>query len=150
MSGKKTRWCHHYQFQLENRTYYGTFPSARSETEARKLERDEKAKVRLGLHQENKPIDGDFCTFVNNTYLKYARENKKSYKHDEFRCKILLDYFAGKRFSSITMLDVVRFIKYRLSTKIKRHNQRSELSSPGVLSMFTRKCHCCLQSSAWL
>jgi len=35
-------------------------------------------------------------------YLPYARENKRSYKHDGFRCKVLIDYFAGKRFSGIT------------------------------------------------
>ncbi len=130
MSVRKRGGVYHYQFQLKNRTYYGTFPDARSETEARKLERDEKARVLLGLRQEDNPIDGDFCTFVNDTYLKYATENKKSYKHDEFRCKVLTDYFAGKRFSDITMLDVVRFIKYRLSTKIKRHNQKSEATKP--------------------
>src|SRR5215204_6415716 len=70
-------------------------------------------------------LDGDFCTFVTDVYLPYGRENKRSYVHDEFRCKVLTDYFAGKLFSGITMLDVVRFIKYRLSTKIRRHNQVS-------------------------
>src|SRR5215213_9187125 len=78
-------------------------------------------------------VDGDFCTFVTDVYLPYARENKRSYVHDEFRCKVLTDYFAGKRFSGITMLDVVRFIKHRLSTKIRRHNQKSastKLRSP--------------------
>src|SRR5215212_7538662 len=125
MSVRKRGGVYHYQFQIKNRTYYGTFEDAKSDGEARKLEKDEKAKVRLGLRKEDKSIDGDFCTFVNDVYLPYARENKRSYKHDEFRCKVLTDSFAGKRFSGITMLDVVRFIKYRLSTKIRRHNQVS-------------------------
>ena len=133
MSVRKRGGVYHYQFQIKNRTYYGTFEDAKSDGEARKLEKDEKAKVRLGLRKEDKSIDSDFCTFVNDVYLPYARENKRSYKHDEFRCKVLTDYFAGKRFSGITMLDVVRFIKHRLSTKIRRHNQKSaptKLRSP--------------------
>ncbi len=132
MSVRKRGGVYHYQFQIKNRTYYGTFEDAKSDGEARKLEKDEKAKVRLGLKQ-NKPIDGDFCSFVNDVYLPYARENKRSYVHDEFRCKVFTDYFAGKRFSGITMLDVVRFIKHRLSTKICRYNQKSaptKLRSP--------------------
>ena len=40
--------------------------------------------------------------------------------------KVLIDHFGGKRFRDIKMLDVVRFIKLRLGTKIKRHKQRSE------------------------
>jgi len=132
MSVRKRGGVYHYQFQIKNQTYYGTFEDAKSDVEARKLEKDEKAKVRLGLKQD-KLIDGDFCSFVNDVYLLYARENKRSYVHDEFRCKVLTDYFAGKRFSGITMLDVVRFIKHRLSTKICRHNQKSaptKLRSP--------------------
>jgi len=39
---------------------------------------------------------------------------------------VLTDHFAGKRFRDIKMLDVVRFTKLRLGTKIKRHKQRSE------------------------
>lgn len=132
MSVRKRGGVYHYQFQINNQTHYGTFLEAKSDAEARKLEKDEKAKVRLGLKQD-KLIDGDFCSFVNDVYLPYARENKRSYVHDEFRCKVLTDYFAGKRFSGITMLDVVRFIKHRLSTKICRHNQKSaptKLRSP--------------------
>ena len=91
MSVRKRGGVYHYQFQIKNQTYYGTFLDAKSDAEARKFEKDEKAKVRLGLRKEDKPIDGDFCTFVNDVYLPYARENKKSYKHDEFRCKVLTD-----------------------------------------------------------
>ena len=148
MSIRKRGGVYHYQFQINNQTHYGTFLDAKSDAEARKLEKDEKAKVRLGLKQD-KLIDGDFCSFVNDVYLPYARENKKSYVHDEFRCKVLTDYFAGKRFSGITMLDVVRFIKHRLSTKICRHNQKSaptKLRSPVTVH---KEVGYCLRSSTW-
>ena len=85
MSVRKRGGVYHYQFQINNQTHYGTFLEAKSDAEARKLEKDEKAKVRLGLKQD-KLIDGDFCSFVNDVYLPYARENKRSYVHDEVRC----------------------------------------------------------------
>lgn len=115
----------HYQFQFRNQTICGTFPDAQSEAEAKQLEADERAKLRLGLRGDHK-LNDDFKTFVENVYLKFSQENKSSYAHDLFRCEVLTTYFAGKRFRDIQMLDVARYIKHRLATKIKRHRQRSE------------------------
>ncbi|MGH9880099.1 MAG: hypothetical protein ACRD6N_01585, partial [Pyrinomonadaceae bacterium] len=116
----------HYQFQYQGATICGTLPDAKTETEAKQLELDERTRLRLGIRKNNSTLDDDFCKFVNEVYLKYSKENKESYLHDEFRCKVLTDHFAGKKFRDIKMLDVVRFIKLRLATKIKRHKQRSE------------------------
>lgn len=125
MTVRKRGQVWHYQFQFRNTTICGTFADAKSEAEAKQLEADERAKLRLGL-RGGQVVDGDFCKFVNDVYLKYARENKKSYAHDEFRCKVLMDYFAGRKFSEIKTLDVVRFIRDRLATKIRRYRQKSE------------------------
>jgi integrase len=128
MTVRKRGQVWHYQFQYQCATICGTLPDANTEAEAKQLESDERTKLRLGIRDEDKPvaIDDDFCTFVNDVYLTYSKENNESYVHDEFRCKVLTDYFAGKRFREIKMLDVVRFIKTRLATKIRRHRQKSE------------------------
>lgn len=116
----------HYQFQFKGQTFCGTLPDVKTEADARQAEQDERAKVRLGLRPDAKPVDDDFCKFVNEVYLKYSRENKASHVHDEFRCRMLTDYFEGKRFSEIKPLTVVAFMKHRLGTKIKRYRQRSK------------------------
>jgi integrase len=121
------RGVYHYQFQSRGVTYCGTLPNATTDAEARAQEADEKAKVRLGLRPEQ-IIDDSFSRFVDDVYLKYSKENKESHAHDEFRCKVLVDYFTSKglnRFRDITTLAVVGYIKHRLATKIKRHNQKS-------------------------
>ncbi len=110
-------------FQVKGVTYCGTLPTATTGAEARAQEADEKAKVRLGLRPEQ-IIDDDFCKFVNDVYLKQAA-NKASYRHDEFRCAVLTGYFAGRRFRDIKPILVSKFIKDRLATMIKRHNQKS-------------------------
>lgn len=126
MTIRKRGDVYHYQFQIKKVTYCGTLPTAKTDPDARKLENDEKTKVRLGLREPD--VDDNFKKFVNDVYLKYSRENKDSFAHDEFRCQMLIDYFTGKemtRFRDITMLAVVGFINHRLATKIKRHRQVS-------------------------
>jgi integrase len=127
MTIRKRGSVYHYQFQYKGVTYCGTLPDATTDAEARALEADERAKVRLGLRPEEK-VNDSFSRFVNDVYLKYSKENKESHAHDEFRCRVLVDYFAGKgltRFRDITTLAVVGYIKHRLGTKISRHNQKS-------------------------
>ena len=126
MTVRKRGQVWHYQFQYQGDTICGTLPDAKSEADAKQLESDERTKLRLGIRNNSTTIDDDFCKFVVDVYLKYSKENKESYVHDEFRCRVLTDHFAGKRFRDIKMLDVVRFIKLRLGTKIKRHKQKSE------------------------
>jgi integrase len=135
MGVRKRGGVYHYQFQSKGVTYCGTLPDATTDAEARAQEADEKAKVRLGLRSGEK-VNDNFKSFVDDVYLKYSKENKESHAHDEFRCKVLADYFIGKgltRFRDITTLAVVGYIKHRLATKIKRHNQKSpatKLRSP--------------------
>lgn len=123
MGVRKRGSVYHYQFQFKGVTYCGNLPDATTDSEARAQEADEKAKVRLGLRQEQ-TIDDDFCRFVKDVYLKQATD-KASYRHDQFRCAVLTEYFAGKRFRDIKPILVSTFIKDRLATMIKRHNQKS-------------------------
>ncbi len=123
MGVRKRGGVYHYQFQSKGVTYCGTLPDATTDAGARAQEADEKAKVRLGLRPQQS-VDDDFCKFVNEVYLKQSTD-KASYRHDEFRCAVLTEYFAGMRFRDIKPILVSTFIKDRLATMIKRHNQKS-------------------------
>jgi SEC-C motif len=81
--------------------------------------------ARLGQRTRPEGLDR-FNRFVNEIYMKYSRENKASWKHDEFRCQMLCEHFGSKRFSEITVMQVVSFIKLRLASKVKRYRQQSE------------------------
>jgi len=115
----------HYQFMIDGQLYYGVFPEAESKKDAQIKEAEEKRKVRLGERAKSSDLDR-FEKFVDEVYLKYSKENKASWRHDEFRCEMLCKHFGGKRFSEIKPMHVVTFINQRLASKVKRHRQVSE------------------------
>lgn len=124
MSVRKRGKFWHYQFMIAGALHYGVLHDAQSKKDALAMEEAEKVKVRRG---DRKPANGmdRFQTFVDGVYLKYSRENKASWVHDEFRCKMLCESFGNKRFSEITTMSIVGFIKQRLASKVKRHRQKS-------------------------
>src|SRR5262245_27694653 len=115
----------HYQFMIKGQLYYGVLLDARNKTEAKELEAEEKFKIRKCSRQKPKDLDR-FDKFVKEVFLKNSEETKRSYRHDRFWCEMLCEYFGGRRFDEITPMQVASFIKQRLATKIKRHNQKSE------------------------
>jgi integrase len=117
------RW--HYQFMIAGQRYYGVFPDAETKTDAKILEAEEQRKVRRGERSTSSPGQDRFETFTKEVFLNYSKENKASWKHDEFRARMLCENFGGKRFSEITVMMVVRFIKTRLASKVKRYRQCS-------------------------
>lgn len=125
MSVRKRGKVWHYQFMIAGQRYYGVFPAAESKTDARQLEDEEKRKVRRGERGKANGLDR-FKAFVDEVYLKYSRENKASWRHDEFRCQMLCEHFGNRRFAEITTMQVVAFIKQRLASKVKRYRQKSE------------------------
>lgn len=125
MSVRKRSQNWHYQFMVDGQRYYGALPDAESKTEAKTLEAEERRKVRIGERAKPSALD-HFETFVKEVYLKYSKENKSSWRHDEFRCQMLCEYFGNKRFAEIMPMHVVTFINQRLASKVKRHRQASE------------------------
>jgi hypothetical protein len=100
---------------------YGcAIPDVDNEKDAKDCEKKKRAEVVLGLYDKTEPGDHDFCEFVDDVYLVYSRENKESWKHDEFRCAILKRHFAGKRFCDITPMVITGYINTRLKSKTVR------------------------------
>jgi integrase len=114
----------HYQFQYRTETVCGTFPDAKSEEQALALEQEERLKAKLGVR--DKRVDDDFEKFVK-VYLRNS-ESKADYRHDVFRCAMLVEHFAGKRMRDIKQLDVERFIKARLASISSRGRKRSPVT----------------------
>lgn len=114
----------HYQFMIAGVLHYGVFYEAQNKTQARELEEAEKVNVRRGDQAPANGLDR-FQTFVDDVFLKYSRENKASWKHDEFRSQMWCEHFGAKKFSEITVMMVVGIIKQRLASKVKRHRQKS-------------------------
>jgi integrase len=113
-----TRW--HFKFMHKGVIYSGPVPSAKDGKKAREYEEKKRAEVILGLYDKTEPGTHDFCNFVDKVYLTYARENKETWRHDEFRCEVIKECFRGKRFCDFTPLLIVKFINERLESKTVR------------------------------
>jgi integrase len=117
-SCKHKHW--HYRFRLRGRQHRGAIPEARTQWQAEQAELRIKNEFFEGRFGSDLPGSYDFCKFVDKIYLEYARRNKESWKHDEFRCAPLKEFFKGKRFCDITPMLVVGFINTRLKTDTVR------------------------------
>src|SRR5688500_6291847 len=113
----------HYHFMVDGVRYYGVFHDCETKTDARLLEVEEQRKVRRG---ERPTANGQdrFSVFFKDVFLVYSKENKASWKHDEFRGEMLCNYFGDKRLSEITVMMVTRFVNTRLESKVSRYRQR--------------------------
>jgi integrase len=128
MTVEKRGSFYHYEFMEGGKRYYGCFngrngkPVAADKKEARELEFKERLKIRNGPSFEDKAREEmkDFATFVDRVYLPFALENHVDSDHDEFRCRVLKEFFADKRLDEITMMMVVGFINMRLKTETVR------------------------------
>jgi integrase len=77
-------------------------------------------------------------SFGEGTFLEWAKHNKRSWKHDRFRVRVLLEAFRGKTLGEISPLAIERFKNTRRQTFTKRKNQRSPASVNRELELLSR------------
>ena len=104
------RW--HYAFCIRGVRYRNAVPEARTKFEAERAETDAQQAVFEGRY--GRPTgEHDFAKFVGNpdaenfafeesTFLAWAKENGRSWRHDVFRARALVDFFRGKTFARIS------------------------------------------------
>lgn len=119
------RW--YYSFMIRRVRYFGSIPEARTRAEALKVEAMKRLRVYEGRYG-NEPGVRDFCEFVDEVYMDYAKSNKVTWKHDEFRCETLKEHFRGLRFRDITPRSVEKFILVRLDSDTCRETKRSPVT----------------------
>lgn len=68
-----------------------------------------------------------FEDFVHDTYLPWARENKRSPYHDEFRAEVLCasPQFKGKRMDEISIIQFENFKKERKASRTRHQRPRA-------------------------
>lgn len=115
---KHTRW--YYEFELNNQRYRGAIPEARIQSQAEQAEIKIKADIfdgKYGVTEKPEPL---LSVFIDKTFLPWSKKERLTWRHDEFRCKVLKKFFKGKLFSEITPLLVVSFINHRLESQTVR------------------------------
>jgi integrase len=72
------------------------------------------------------------------TFLEWAKNNKRSWNHDRFRVRALLDEFRGKTLGEVSPLAIERFKNSRRLSFTKRSKQRSPASVNRELELLSR------------
>lgn len=127
----------HYAFCIRAVRYRGAVPEARTKFEAEQAE----TKIKLSVYEGRfgKPMgDESLVEFIDKVYLPWASQNKRSWKHDEFRTRTIADYFKGKTFAQVSPLLIEKFKKERRESVTRRGTLRSAASVNHELGLLSR------------
>lgn len=121
------RWW--FRFQLRGVRYARPVPEATTKKQAMAAEAQFKADLlsgRYGLLNQPKR-DITFAQYAQQ-YLKWSKQHKRSYDSDEWRMRVLVDYFGDKRPADISPMDIEWYKVERRKGLTKRGTQRSPAS----------------------
>lgn len=127
----------YYDFQIKGVRYRGLIPEARTKQQAEQAETHVRLEVFEGRYGKQLGTQS-FSEFVERTYLPWARANKKSWKHDEFRARTLKEYFRGKTLAEISPLMIEKLKLDRRESNTRRGNRRSLASVNRELELLSR------------
>ena len=133
------RW--YYSFMIRGVRYFGSIPEARTKAEALKVEAMKRLEVYEGRYGKEPGVK-DFCEFVDQVYMDYAKNNKATWKHDLFK--------------SETLRGILERCVFGISHQGRSRNSFSAGSTAtavanqsAVLSVFTRNSVFSHRSSTW-
>jgi integrase len=126
----------HYDFQIEGVRYRNAIPEAKTKADATAAETKERAKVLEGRFEKRikPPLLKEFWK----EYLIWAKENKRSWRDDEKRSKVLLDKFGKLPLNGITQFAIEQFKRERLKTKTNRDNDRKPATVNRELQLLSK------------
>lgn len=108
----------HYDFRIDGKRYRGAIKKAKNKSDALTEEAKERAKILEGdFEKRQKPPT--FAKFVE-TYIEWAKTNKRSWRQDESRAKCLIEFFGRLGLNQIKRFNIEQFKKKRLATETKR------------------------------
>jgi integrase len=108
------------------------------------MDQAEQAEVRIrnevfeGTYGTRKRVAPLFEEFVNDTYLPWAKTNKRSWKSDVLRCKSLVKYFGSKRLDEITPEMIEVFKTIRRDSIARRGNRLTQASVNRELEVLSK------------
>jgi integrase len=135
-------------YDFGHHRYRGPIPEARTKHEAEQAEVKLKRDVFEGKYGKQFGTmlfaefvgnpDAENDQFGEGTFLEWAKNNKRSWKHDRFRVRVLLEAFRGKSLGEISPLAIERLKNSRQRSFTKRETQRSPASVNRELELLSR------------
>lgn len=133
------RW--HYAFMIDGQRFRGAIPGATTKREAEEAEVETRHSIYEGTYgkKAQEPTGTTlFAQFVEDVYFPWARDNKKSWRNDLDRGRVLCQYFKGMAFRDISPMVIEKFKRDRLKTKTKRGGDRHPNTVNKELQLLSR------------
>jgi hypothetical protein len=123
-----SRW--QYDFWIKGVRYKGSIPEARIKSEAEQAEIRIKSEVFEGKYGRAAARVPRLSDFIEKAYLPWSRTNKRSWRHDEFRSRPLIEELGKRRLDQIGVIQIGAYKQKRL----KAWTYRKTLMSPASVN----------------
>jgi len=127
----------HYDFQIKGVRYRGAIPEARTKAHAQQTEAALKVAVYEGRYGKSE-VPTDFVEFTNQTYLPWAKANKKTFRDDVMHSKALCEAFKGKALNEISPMLIEAHKRNRLVTQTKIGRKRQPATVNRELAVLSK------------
>lgn len=108
-----------FEFMIKGKRYHRSVPEATSRREAEKAEAVFKGELLQGRYKLAEGKKYPRLSKLIAVYLDYSKQNKASYKVDEYTTSVFIDVVGDKPIDEITPLVIERWKKYRKNCKAK-------------------------------
>lgn len=108
-----------FEFMINGKRYHRCVPEATNKREAEKAEAVLKGELLQGRYRLAEGRKYPKLSKLIEVYLDYSRQNKTSYKTDEYTTSTFLAVIGDKNINEITPLVIERWKKYRKNCKAK-------------------------------
>src|ERR1051325_5305490 len=128
----------YYSFRIRGKRYRGAIPEARTKWQAEQAElqiKNEICEGRFGPQESGKRLVNDF---IDADYLPWAKNNKRSWREDEYKLPVIRSFFSGKSFRDLSALLIEKFKSERLATPTKHGTTRSRTTVSLEMALVSR------------
>src|SRR5215216_5507243 len=130
------RW--HFSFQIKGVRYREAIPEARTKFQAEQAETKVRDQVFQGTYGTLQLGMESFCQFVSETYLPWAKANKRTWRNDEIIANQWAEIFRGKSLREVSPLAIEKWKRDRAQSITRRGTTRSPASVNLELAVLSR------------
>ena len=113
-----------YDFWVDGKRYRGSIPEARVKAQAERAEVTIRDSVYEGIY--GKSVDAPkLRDFIAETFLPWAKANKRTWVHDVFRSRPLIEAMGSKTMDEISPILVEKYKRDRRASKTVRGTERA-------------------------
>jgi integrase len=126
-----------YDFWVGGKRYRGSIPEARVKAQAERVEVTIRDSVCEGIYGKN--VDAPkLRNFIAETFMPWAKTNKRTWAHDEFRSRPLLEAMGHKAMDEISPILIERYKRDRRAAKTVRGTERAPSSVNRELELLSK------------